>query len=52
MTPKEWAEWFREKHKDESIPNLVSALRSAAKYGFWHTPEYAELVIKYLEKLK
>jgi hypothetical protein len=49
MKPEEWAVWFREKFPEEPIEELVEALRSAAKFGFWHQSQYAELVIKHLE---
>ncbi len=51
MEPKEWAEWFRNKYPKEPIGKLVEALRSAAKYGFWHKPKHADMVIKHLKKL-
>lgn len=52
MEPKEWAEWFRNKFPNESIDDLVKALRSAAKYNFWHQSHYAEFVIKHLKNMK
>jgi len=51
MTPEEWAKWFRDKFPKEPVEDLIIALRSATKYGFWHSPLYAEDVIKYLEKM-
>ena len=52
MEAEEWAIWFREKHPKEHIEDLIEALRSAAKYGFWHKPHYAEDVIIHLKTLR
>jgi hypothetical protein len=52
MTPKEWAGWFRTNYPNESIDELITALRSAAKFGLWHKPEYAEFVIEHLKDMK
>ncbi len=51
MTPKEWAKWFRNEHPTEKVSDLIIAIRSASKYGFFHKPEYTELVVKELKKL-
>lgn len=51
MTPKEWAKWYRERNPEATVRQLEIALRAAAKYGLWHKPHYAELVIKELKKL-
>ena len=52
MNPKEWAAWFVEKYPESDIDELISTLRSAAKYGIWHKPKYAEMVIRHLEEHK
>jgi hypothetical protein len=52
MLPDEWAKWFRDKYPNEPIDELVNALRIASKFGFWHSPEYAESVIHHLKKLE
>ena len=51
MEPKEWAVWFIKKNPDEKISDLITSMRSAAKYGLWCSPSYAETVIDYLKQL-
>lgn len=51
MTPKEYAKYYREKFPNDNIEDLIVAIRSASKYGFWHQSQHTELVVKELKKL-